>query len=238
MIFSPKTALFIFLICFPIISTAQYSIGIKGGSGFSQVNFQPARRINSLNKHSFGLSFKYLPPPQKNYKRDLRAGISVELNYTGRGWEEFFISTDSVFRKDINYIELPFLSHFSLGKKRFRFIINMGPVISYGINGTEKYEREKKEYSIKNYNYPSDKDNKFDFALCGGIGCCFDADIGSIELQARYNHSLTNVIDVEAIDRAAWAQNQYINISLAYYFNFGKYWNERKLRLKESTVLN
>ena len=96
-------------------------IGTSHGAIGSMVMFKPSVSQSYLLGYNGGLIFRYIS--EKN------VGMQAELNYSQRGWSE----SDSNYERQLNYIELPFLTHIYFGNKT-RFFFNIGPKVSYLIS--------------------------------------------------------------------------------------------------------
>ena len=80
-------------------------VGVTAGATGSMVIFNPVVAQTYLQGYNGGLVFRYIA--EKN------VGMQAELNFSQRGWKE----ANGLFAKQLNYIELPFLTHIYMGKK-------------------------------------------------------------------------------------------------------------------------
>ncbi|QZE13163.1 PorT family protein [Halosquirtibacter laminarini] len=194
-------------------------IGVKGGSSISWMKFYPNTNpytqlptdASSFNGYQVGLVFRNMS--------EEHVGILAEINYTQKGWQE----KDRVgitYSRRLNYIEVPVMTHISIGKKNFRAFINIGPSVSFLLS-----EEEKKEVTVpgakpQNY-YGVPLDKTFDFAFCGGAGLEYRFSHQAILLEGRYTLSLLNVFDDGTIGYAS-SRNQNIGITLSWLYDFHK----------------
>ena len=96
----------------------EYAVGIRGGTTWSLVSFNPSIAQSSLPlTYHGGVQFRMVS--EKFF------GIKLELNYAQRGFN------DKDGHRQFDYIGLPFMSHITFGQKLFRFFIDLGPEISY-----------------------------------------------------------------------------------------------------------
>lgn len=175
-------------------------LGIVQGVNFSRVDFETTGiEQELLPGYSGGLIFRYVSEPV--------AGIQIELNYTEKGWSATF-DTSAYFKGRLNYIEMPFLTHITLGKNKTFFTINFGPYGSYQISNNIK----------SNVDYPGETDNKFEFGYCATIGIGFRFPAGTFQIEGRYLNSLTNFLEKATNPQFGASRNQVINISLTYLF--------------------
>lgn len=180
------------------------AIGVKGGANFSRFVFEPSITQEIKTGYTGGLVFKYMAQPH--------LGVQLEANYVQRGWTET-IGTDSTFTRDLNYLELPFMTHVAFGK-RTRFILNFGPNISYLISSTDSIAAIGE--STDGY-YQKEIDNPLMIALSLGIGMAKITSFGEFQLEARLTQGLNNVIENE--QGVSTAANTSISVTLAYLLN-------------------
>ena len=173
-------------------------LGIIQGVNFSQVDFDiTGIEQKFLSGYSGGLIFRYVSEPI--------AGIQIELNYTEKGWSGK-IDTSAYYNGRLSYIEMPLLTHITLGKNKTYFTINFGPYGSYQI-------KDDIESSI---DYPVEIDNKFEFGYCLAAGLGFRFSIGLFQIEGRYLNSLTNFFNKSTNLQVNASRNQVINISFTY----------------------
>lgn len=195
-------AFFVLLLFQSIRGQSEFSpityLGIIQGVNFSRVDFE-ATGIEQefLPGYSGGLIFRYISEPV--------AGIQIELNYTEKGWS-LNLDTSDYYNGRLSYIEMPLLTHITLGKNKTFFTINFGPYGSYQI----------RNYIKKNTDYPGKPDNKFEFGYCAAIGLGFRFPVGTFQIEGRYFNSLTNFFDKATNPQFDASRNQVINISLTY----------------------
>lgn len=151
----------------------EHHIGVSGGPSASMVFFKPYVNQSYLMNYTAGIVYRYV---NESY-----AGLQVELNYSGRGWRE----TNDVFIKQLDYIELPLMTHLYLGKKA-RFFFNIGPKIGYLIK--EEVLRQDDPSSTK-YQHAQKVKNRFEYGGAVGFGGLFKIknQLISIELRGNYN---------------------------------------------------
>ena len=179
----------------------EYAVGIRGGTTWSLVSFNPSIAQSSLPlTYHGGVQFRMVS--EKFF------GIKLELNYAQRGFN------DKDGHRQFDYIELPFMSHITFGQKLFRFFIDLGPEVSYLI----------KDYPItsNSLQHSSTIKNKFDYGLVGGLGFEFNTKYGIYTVDARYNFGLNNIFGNSATEYFKSSTNQNITLSLAYLFPIRK----------------
>ena len=201
---------------------SKLSLGVGAGAVFSQVDFVPTIAQTNIQGLSAGISAKFVS--------EKHLGVLAELNYTQRGWEEDFIdiNPEHAYSRTLNYLELPLLTHIYFGNK-VRFIINIGPQISYMLNDKstmndalakhiEGVLNEDPDFPI-GIQYKS-IDSKFDYGLIGGLGIEFKTPVGSFDLQGRYYFGLGDSFDNTRSSSSNFSRSahRYFGGKLTYYF--------------------
>jgi hypothetical protein len=195
-------ALFVLLSVFKLGAQEVYKprsyLGIIHGVNFSRVDFQTSGIYQTFRTgYSGGIFFRYVSEPI--------AGIQIELDYTHKGWLADFGSS-AYYNGRLTYVEMPVMTHITLGKNKVFFILNLGPYFSYMLTADIE----------TNIDYPTGIDNRFGLGYCGAIGTGFHTGIGTFQFEGRYLNSLTNFFDTSIVTQFYATRNQVINISLVY----------------------
>ena len=201
-----KLLIFIFISTTSIISAQdrliqpELYLGANFGITESEVIFNPAINQSFLRGYNGGLVFRYIA--EKN------VGMQAELNFSQRGWTD----SSGLYSRQLNYLELPFMTHIFIGKKN-RFFINIGPKISYllsekvlinnVIGSTEVQQTTKIQ-------------NPFDYGLCGGLGFLFTIGGNILQLDTRAYYSLSNIYSNKKTDYFSNSNNFNVSINLAW----------------------
>ena len=179
------------------------NLGMNGGVNFSKVNFSPTVKHKQERGYQGGISFTYMSEPA--------LGIQIELNYSQRGWKE--VETNGYnYTRELNYIELPFLTHAEIGKNKTNILIHFGPKVSYLHTGNEQIQINE----TKPVYYRKDIDNTYEYALCFGLGVNHRSSIGVFQVEARINHGLTGIFSNSEEDIFSMSQNQTLGITFSY----------------------
>lgn len=192
----------------------EYAVGVRAGVSWSNVLFEPTVRQPSMPV-TFHAGAQFRMVSEKYF------GIVVELNYSQRGFTDKAAGVSRHRRLD--YIELPFMSHITFGRKLFRYFINLGPSISYMIADVPVADGAglpQHTMSVK---------NRFDYGIVGGMGFEFNTLSGIYTIDARYSFGLGNLFGSRASDHFKTSSNQNITLSLAYLFPL----NSRKRTITE-----
>lgn len=203
----------------------QFKIGVGAGAVFSQVDFVPKIAQSTTQGISAGISAKFIS--------EKHLGVLAELNYTQRGWTEDFsddpkLNPDHAYNRTLNYIELPLLTHIYFGDK-VRFIINIGPQVSYMLGDKGSMNDVLSDYIdgelVKDPNRPigvqyKPIDTNFDYGLLGGLGIEFNTPVGSFDLQGRYYFGLGDSFDNTRSSSSNFSRSahRYFGGKLTYYF--------------------
>jgi hypothetical protein len=191
-------------------------IGIKGGGTTSQIRFYPSVDQLFYNGYTGGVAFKIIT--------ERHVGIQAEVNYTQKGWREL-VSEGLEYSRRLNYIDIPFMTHVSLGKKRFGFFFNIGPSLSFLLSEEEMLNSEEltvSDIAGPGLYYSQPLDNKVDFQFTLGVGARLELKGGNaMELEARGYASLPNIFDTKKYTYQS-AQNQLATVTLSYLFSLTK----------------
>ncbi len=178
--------------------------GIKLGASASRAYFDPEVEQDYLVGFVGGLVFRHIS--QKCL------GIQIELNYLQAGWKEMLETPDS-YSRSLNYVQIPFLSHFNLGQRKTRLILNIGPYVSYLLSEKEEVNlasgQEAEEY------YGMDLNARVEYGISAGLGFSRYFSFGVLQIEGRVNHSLINLFksNSEPFD---YSLNQIGEISVSY----------------------
>lgn len=195
-----------------VVFIPQPTIGIKGGVNFSKVNFDPVVEQDITIGYTGGLVFKYFA--QKNL------GIQIELNYSQQGWTEKLDSTN-IYSRQLNCITLPFMTHVELGKGSTKYLLNVGPTVSYVLSEKETIQLIDTSFS-KTY-YGSNTLNKSKFGICVGMGLVKTTSIGSFQAEIRYNHSLSDIFNNLTELSIRSCKQQTLEVTISYLIDVNKF---------------
>ncbi|HLP05369.1 MAG TPA: porin family protein [Paludibacter sp.] len=177
-------------------------LGANFGMTGSRVLFNPSVDQSFLPGYNGGLVLRYIT--EKN------VAMQIELNYSQRGWAE----SGGSYARQLNYIELPFLTHLYVGDKG-RLFFNLGPKISYLIS-------EKVLYNLNSdatqEQHSTLIQNPFDYGLCAGFGYLFRVQKQVFQLDTRANFSLSDVFSNDKRDYFDTSNNMNASVNLAWLF--------------------
>lgn len=202
----------------------QFMIGVGAGPIFSSIDFVQKIPQNTNNGLSAGVTIRYIS--------EKHLGVLAELNFTQRGWDEDFSelpkNPDHAYSRTLSYVELPLMTHIYFGNK-VRFILNVGPQISYMISDKSNMNDALSDYIddvlAEDPDYPiglqyESLNSKFDYGLLGGLGVEFDTPVGSFNLEGRYYFGLGDSFDSSRSRAGNFSRSahRYFAGKLTYYF--------------------
>lgn len=200
------------------ISYRETTIGINQACNLSNVSFEPQIVQYPLIGYSGGISFTHKAHPN--------AGILIELNFTQKGWKEKWLTPDALrdsinidvdtinsYQRRISYIEMPFLSNFTLGKSNSKVVINFGPALTSIISDNESIDIAHQLGDSTHYG--AKIDHKLGYSICFGLGFIQETNFGNFQLEARVNRSLTKLFDRKLLD-ASYGYMQMVAIRVTY----------------------
>ena len=178
----------------------EHHIGISGGPSASMVLFTPTVSQTYLLNYTGGLVYRYI--------NEKHLGLQVELNYSQRGWKE----ANDRFTKQIDYIELPFMSHFYFGDKA-RFFFNIGPKVGYLIQ--EKILHQENPASTEKQHTQGVK-NKFEYGAALGFGGMFRIKNQLIQLEVRGNYNANGIYPNDSKEHFRYSNIIHASVTLGW----------------------
>lgn len=180
-------------------------VGIKGGLNISNLF------IDNVNDENARIGF-HAGLYGQLFSSDVFA-LQPELLYSTKGSKAQYVSgsLNQSVQYNLNYIDLPLLAVFKLGKQAE---IHVGGYASYLLGANISYSGD-----LVNGEDDIDKDNlkSYDYGLSGGLGFNFGH---GIQVGARYNYGLVKIADSDAAQAVIGdAKNSVAQLYVA--FNFG-----------------
>lgn len=190
----------------------ELAVGASFGTNFSSVSFSPKVKQDMLMGFNAGATLRW--------NTEANLGLQAELNFSQQGWQEKYESQPQYeYKRTINYLELPFLTHIYFGSKRIKFFINLGPQIGYALGETTSSNLDDNTQGEENSDtFQHDKpiDKKFEWGLCGGPGLELRTGIGYFLLEGRYFYSLGDIYNSRKEDHFSRSASQTISVRLSY----------------------
>ena len=208
----------LFIITFASLATKSYaqgfqpemSVGLRGGANFSFMIIRPSINQGVLIGPNMGFMYRYIS--EKYF------GFQVELDYIQKGWRETANGSHK-YTRQLDYIEIPFMSHITFGNRLLRWFFNIGPNIAFMVNN------QTSGFDWQNSDIPQLIDpikNKVDYGICAGTGFEFNTKVVIYQLEARYNYGLGNIFASSATSPLGQSSNQNVSVNLALLFKVNK----------------
>jgi hypothetical protein len=196
----------LFCVCFLLLGklVAQTSIGVRGGKSISRVNFNPALPQTFVDGVEGGVFLRY--------KNSRHLGLQLELNMSSQGWHVSPAVDSLAHQKELNYIQLPLLTHVQLGGGRFTFVLQAGGFLAYAFS--EKDLLEPAGAVI----YRQQAFNPWQYGILGAAGPAYRFNFGELQLEARFAQHLSNLLE------ANFNQTNDIDDSQQQIITFGLQW--------------
>jgi len=176
---------------------AEKNVGIQVELNFSQRGWtESTNNITSLN------SLSNLP---ENIRIDLlakRKGFVIDINQQ---------NSTTIYSRQLNYIEIPFMTHIYIGKKN-RFFFNIGPKISYLLLESVKTNDTKLTAAERS----TVVQHPFDYGICTGLGFLVNIKGKIFQLDTRANYSLSDVFANTKRDVFSTSNNFNLSVNLAW----------------------
>ncbi len=197
------------------VTKAQLSIGVQGGSNFSKMDF-----TNNVlyNRTEINYTHGFIGGLVVQYLNEKHAGVQAEINYSQRGWIEMDTTAGNniKFKNQINYIELPILTHVNIGNGKLRGLFEIGPYIAYALSAKKSVsDLNSGSESSSDYTFNKDTDNRLDFGLMTGGGIQYRFPFGKFAAVARYTVGLGD-IDKAKVQQSEVSQYRIISVLLRF----------------------
>ena len=158
---------------------AQITVGARGGFGFSNTSLELAKGVSGSfgSAPQFGLML--------HYNLDIKFSVGLEVNYA-RFSEKIIYQPEYVIGQkeelssltEISYIQIPITARASIGEKKYRAFVNVGPYIGFGQNGS--WSKAPRIVFIDNFNPPTPKAAVFDTTYNLNQGKMKKLDLGGV----------------------------------------------------------
>lgn len=190
----------------------ELSIGASFGTNFSSVSFSPKVKQGMLMGFNGGATIRW--------NTEANLGLQAELNFSQQGWQEKYEShPEQEYKRTINYLEIPFLTHIYFGSKKVKVFVNLGPQIGYALGektSSNLGDDFKPEENSDTFQHDKSIDKKFEWGLCGGPGIEFRTGIGYFLLEGRYFYALGDIYNSRKEDHFSKSASQTIAVKLTY----------------------
>lgn len=170
------------------------AIGGHAGMSMSRMSFSPSVPQGWLTTPNVGV--------QVSYAEEKLVGLLAELNFTQSGWKETFDDNPGLsYKRTLSYLELPVMTHITVGTKRVKWIFNLGPQIGYMLSNSASanFDYSKPAASgieatrhCEQMSMPVK--NRFDYGICAGTGVeIWLQPRHSIYIEGRFYYGLNSI---------------------------------------------
>lgn len=204
----------------PRLDRPEIYFGVHGGVKASTMLFNPSVKqldiLHSPLTPNGGLVFRYAEHKV--------CALQIECNYMQSGWAEVMGNNDenqSIYTRNLHYIQMPFLMHLGFGRKSFRGFFNLGPQIGVCFADKHTLSNLKRTQLTELQHQPID--NPFDWGAAAGLGCYYqNPKVGLFQLEARFLFSLGGAFDVGQLEHFKMANPMGISLNIGYLWGFHK----------------
>lgn len=133
-----KRTIFLFLLFFPLVATAQWRIGVTGGVDYNICTSNEHYLTDLYNKGEWGLAFGVACQYDiKDWQWcHSKIGMRAEVNYVDRNIRTLKGHYETItITKYRSYLQLPIMANYSLGNEKIRAFINVGGYCGWKIRG-------------------------------------------------------------------------------------------------------
>lgn len=200
--------------------SSNITIGVKGGADISQVFFSPSVQQKLLN---FGMTGGVMV----RYVEENHFGLIAELNFVQRGWKENFEDAPYHYKRTLNYLELPVMTHVYFGR-RGKFFFNAGPQVALFLGESTSANFNPEEMAtLPGFPYQNrmnsqmlmDVTQKIDYGISAGLGGEFNiTPRNSVSIEARFYYGLGNIFPSKRTDTYSASNQMSISLALGYWF--------------------
>lgn len=202
----------------------KFGFGANTFFNYSSIDFKPSFNQTYYYGNGVGFVFNYISEEYKGgvahkYTGKVHSGIQMELNYQQRGWKEDTDSTPDLYTHRINYLEIPFMSHITWGKRDVKFVVDFGPFVSFLQSSSNKTLTSDSTY-IQTY-FGRKPDSEFDYGFIFAPGLFVDTKAGVFTVQFRYNQGMKRVLDEFLVTETRTLRRSYsrgLQLAVGYHF--------------------
>ena len=206
-----------------IITTPyEFAVGVSGGAAFSSVTFSPKVLQSKKIGPTFGLTGRMTMG--KN------VGLQLEMNFVQQGWKEKYEPPEATeeegevspptpdyhYRRQLNYVQMPFYSRVQFGGKNVKGFLQAGPQIGYFIGESTRENLNGATPGRVNTQHDMPVQNKFEWGISGGGGIEIRTGIGLFIMEGRYLYSLGDIYHARREDPFSKSATQVISAKISY----------------------
>lgn len=199
----------------------QSGFGLRGGSSYSQASFTPTARRAGVRSPDQVLVGGFETGLFWRMLNNRYLGLQAELNYSVKGWH-IYPGTFAAHFKEYHYVQLPLLTHFQLGRGRLKFVVQAGALLAYAhqIKDVELPDPD----AGAPIRYAHQQQLPWQYGIVGGAGPAVELPwgLGMLQLEARFTHFLSNLLEIDITrgDDFASSNQQNITFGLQWVYMF------------------
>ncbi|MDR1601660.1 MAG: PorT family protein [Tannerella sp.] len=191
----------------------EWSAGVSAGVNYANTVFSPKVQQSMYTGYTGGLTVRWIT--EKNL------GIQIEINCKQQGWQERFDDDGNdysalYYRRRMNYVDIPFLTHVRFGGERVNFFVNLGPQIGFLLNEKTASNLDGLEPQRINAQHDMPATKSFEWGIGGGPGLELRTGIGCFLLEGRYYYALSDFYSTRRSDVFGKASAQVLTLRVAY----------------------
>lgn len=218
---------FIFILVLAGSASAQWSVGVRGGSYLGTVTkpelltsitpdfrWSPGLNLAVFAERELTDNISFRPElvyQQKGFlmREGTRLNLGIPVN----------LGVKSAYR--VSYAEVPLLLKLAAGNELAKLYVVAGPSIGYAVDA-QLVTRPQAIVDLRpirtNVSLDAIGYNRLEVSGIAGAGMSLKAGVGEIMVEARYQHGISRLLDVPVVQ--ADVRNQGISVSLGYKVNF------------------
>lgn len=186
---------------------AQISIGVAAGPSYSTITFEEEENLPVPDLIQSGYTPGYFISVPIEFTLKGSFALQTEVSFFQKGTRLHFQESEDPLNSytfeasnTLNYVQIPLLMKFKVGKGIFRTSLYAGPSVSYLSSGNS-YSRIDAIIMGENFTNETEEPleleddtfNRWEFAAIVGLGFELDAGPGAITLDLRYQQGLSNL---------------------------------------------
>lgn len=209
------------------------SVGVNGGIGLNSIMFDPTIKQATHLAPNFGLTLRMTS--EKYFS--MLCALQVELNYAQLGWTEDIMDSNNeplpdTYRRNVNYIQLPFLARLGWGKEKRGLMgyFLAGPQVGYAFSESCKRSSAWTTNADGNPDRPNNMyaqysmpiAHKFDYGITAGLGVELSTAVGHFMIDGRYYYGLADIYGNSKKDVFSRSNNGTIIVKFTYLIDLKK----------------
>lgn len=197
----------------------EWAAGVSAGVNYASTVFSPKVQQSMYMGYAGGLTVRWIT--EKNL------GIQIEVNYKQQGWQERFDEAGDgndysafYYRRRMNYVDIPFLTHIYFGGERANLFVNLGPQAGFLLGEKTASNLNGLEPQRINAQHDMPAAKSFEWGIGGGPGVELRTGIGYFLLEGRFYYALSDFYGTRRTDVFGKASAQVFTLKITYLVPF------------------